>query len=235
MAITRGPKIVRDGLVLYLDAGDRNSYPGSGTTWKDLSGNGNNGTLTNGPTFDSGNGGSISFDGTDDYISMTDKNPSFINSTFPNGLNISFTIKLSNDFSANDGRTILTRNSGAAGTNAFNLSVQSTKKLRFWLANGGTSIVFSNTILNTNEVYIGCLNWDGSTADFFLQGVLDSSTSYAVTPTISTHNTFNIGYWGHAAGWEFNGNIYNVQFYNRALSAAEILQNYNTVKGRFNL
>jgi hypothetical protein len=63
-----GPNIVTDGLVLALDAGSKKSYAGSGTTWKDLSGNGNNGTLVNGPTFNSANGGSIVFDGVDDYV-----------------------------------------------------------------------------------------------------------------------------------------------------------------------
>jgi hypothetical protein len=64
--------IVRNGLVLYLDAGIANSYPGSGTTWFDLSGNNNNGTLTNGPAFNSGNGGYIDFDGTNDYVTIPD-------------------------------------------------------------------------------------------------------------------------------------------------------------------
>lgn len=60
--------IVTNGLVLALDAAKKDSYPGSGTVWRDISGNGNNGTLTNGPTFNSGNGGSIVFDGVDDYV-----------------------------------------------------------------------------------------------------------------------------------------------------------------------
>lgn len=64
--------IIRNGLVLYLDAGISNSYPGSGTTWTDLSGNGNNGTLTNGPTFSTGNGGYIAFDGSNDYVTIPD-------------------------------------------------------------------------------------------------------------------------------------------------------------------
>ena len=59
--------IVTDGLVFYVDAGNSNSYPGSGTTWSDLIGS-NDGALTNGPTFDSANGGSIVFDGTNDYV-----------------------------------------------------------------------------------------------------------------------------------------------------------------------
>ena len=70
MAVSAGPKIVKDGLVLCLDAGNSESYPGSGTTWTDLSGNGNNGTLTNGPTFNTGSLGSISFDGINDYCDV---------------------------------------------------------------------------------------------------------------------------------------------------------------------
>ena len=69
------PSIVTDGLSLYLDAANTRSYPGSGTAWYDLSGNVNHGTLVNGPTFDSGNAGSIVFDGTNKYVN------------FPNPLN----------------------------------------------------------------------------------------------------------------------------------------------------
>ena len=65
------PRIVTSGLVLALDAADRNSYPRTGTTWTDLSGNGYNGTLTNSPTFSNSNGGSIIFDGTNDYTSTS--------------------------------------------------------------------------------------------------------------------------------------------------------------------
>ena len=71
MAFGNGPSIVTNGLVLSLDAADRNSYPGSGTTWRDLSGRDNNGTLINGPTFDSANGGNIVCDGINDYILQT--------------------------------------------------------------------------------------------------------------------------------------------------------------------
>ena len=70
MGLSHSPRIVTDGLVFCVDAGDKMSYPGAGTTWTDLSKNRNNGTLTNGPTFDSANGGSIVFDGTDDYVNF---------------------------------------------------------------------------------------------------------------------------------------------------------------------
>ena len=66
MATNGGPNIIEDGLVFAVDATNKKSYPGSGTTWTDLAGN-NIGTLTNSPTFDSGNGGNLVFDGTDDY------------------------------------------------------------------------------------------------------------------------------------------------------------------------
>ena len=67
-------EIVKDGLVLWLDANDKSSYPGSETTWNDLSLGDNNGTLTNGPTFDSNFGGNIVFDGVDDYVSISETN-----------------------------------------------------------------------------------------------------------------------------------------------------------------
>lgn len=70
MGFYRGPHIVTDGLVLALDAANPTSYPGSGTTWRDLSGNNNSGSLVNGPTFNSVNGGSIVFDGSNDYVNI---------------------------------------------------------------------------------------------------------------------------------------------------------------------
>ena len=79
MALSHSPKIVTDGLVLCLDAGDRKSYSGSGTTWTDRSGEGNNGTLVNGPTFDSGNGGSIYFDGGNDDCDIESSAVSILN------------------------------------------------------------------------------------------------------------------------------------------------------------
>ena len=71
MGLSHSPTIVTDGLVLCLDAADKRSYPGTGTTWTDRSGNNHHGPLTNGPAFTSDNGGILTFDGTDDYMQMT--------------------------------------------------------------------------------------------------------------------------------------------------------------------
>ena len=70
MGVFAGPEITESGLVLALDAGNLKSYPTTGTTWTDLSGRGNTGTLTNGPTYSSANGGSIVFDGVNDYVTV---------------------------------------------------------------------------------------------------------------------------------------------------------------------
>ena len=70
MSTRYNPSIVRDNLVLYLDAANTKSYTGSGTTWTDISGKGHHGTLDNGPTFSSGNMGYISLDGTNDHINF---------------------------------------------------------------------------------------------------------------------------------------------------------------------
>jgi hypothetical protein len=72
MAFGNGPKIVTNGLVLSLDAADRNSYSGTGTAWNDLSGNGNNGSFVNSPTFSGSNGGSLNFNGSSNYTTFGD-------------------------------------------------------------------------------------------------------------------------------------------------------------------
>ena len=86
--------IVTDGMVLNLDAGTPLSYPGSGTTWTDLSGNGRNGTLTNGPTYNSANGGSIVFDGSNDYISFNNVTTSSLGLTSSSGATLSCWLKI---------------------------------------------------------------------------------------------------------------------------------------------
>ena len=67
-AVEGGPNVVYNGLVLYLDAANNKSYVSGSTSWNDLTSNQNVGTLTNGPTFNTGSGGSIVFDGVDDYV-----------------------------------------------------------------------------------------------------------------------------------------------------------------------
>jgi hypothetical protein len=74
MAVNTRNSIVTNGLVLYLDAANRISYVSGSTAWNDMSGFSNNGTLVNGPTFNTGDGGSIVFDGVNDYITLGTQN-----------------------------------------------------------------------------------------------------------------------------------------------------------------
>jgi hypothetical protein len=236
MAYNFSPKIVTDGLVLYLDAANTRSYVSGSTVWNDLSRNGYNGVLTNGPTFNSSNGGSIVFDGTNDYVNLSSyANNSLWNGLWPTGLSFSTTIKLASPLPLiSDGRSIFVRGSGGAGNNYFNFSLQSNRQLRFWI--GDYVPAFTTTLLNVSLIYHVILTWDKSNVRFYVNGILDSTT---INTNILTNNTAAVLNLGSAigafSGWEFPGSIYNFSVYNRALSATEIQQNYNTTKTRFGL
>jgi hypothetical protein len=229
-------KIVTSGLVLALDAADRNSYPGSGTTWNDLSGNGYNGTLTNGPTFNSGNGGSIVFDGTNDYVTGS-------------GLS-------SFDLSTNQNYSICTwinptfADTSATSSAIFNYSGPGASFLRTYLRWEGTSLGF---YLDTADSGGGsawrfkptfaantwnCLCFTHTSANtglYYFNGISYAPTIAASNPkTGVTGFAATIGY-GSVNSYYWRGNIATISIYDRVLSPQEILQNYNAQKSRFNL
>ena len=211
--------LVKDGLVLALDAGRTLSYPGSGTTWTDLSGNGNTGTLTNGPTYSSANGGSLVFDGVNDRVDVL--NPG-ISQTFT----VSAWVNCSNVASSNN---IVSKNGPY-----FMRIVNS--KVRFNVLTSVGSWLFQNgtTTLSNNIWYNFSMTYDSS----FFKGYINSNLEFntAKTGSISTNNGLHIGYTpaaGEQAG--FNGNIAQVSIYNRALTAQEIQQNFNATRGRYGI
>jgi len=238
MAYQNGPKIVTNGLVLCLDAGNPKSYPGNGTSWIDLSRNGNNGTLTNGPTFSSVNGGSIVFDGTNDYVrvSSTSVIPASTSFTFNIWLNYSLSggavfrdivnnrepvtgagFLFTTDFASQNGKIRVQLNTSAAGN-----SYTST----------GRSIA-----TGTPKCASVIVNRESNLLIFYIDGIFDASFSISGLGNISSTRPFDIGWDEPFANPQayFLGTIYSSQVYNRALSAAEILQNYNATKGRFKL
>jgi hypothetical protein len=145
------PEIVTNGLVLNLDAGFVPSYPRSGTTWSDLSLNGNNGTLTNGPTYSSDGGGSIVFDGTNDYIAFTDSN------LLPTaGLTLSCWFKTS------VGDKWLIDKSAAGVVNGYNLISTSANGIQLTINNRQFSL--SNSIITGNWMVITG-TWTPSTSE----------------------------------------------------------------------
>jgi len=214
-------KIITSGLVLALDAADRNSYPGSGTTWNDMSGNGNNGTLTNGPTFSNN---SIVFDGTNDRVDISHN--SLYN--FTTGLTISCWYKTTVGLDS----YIITKSNdsfylciGPTGTTA--------NKMSFFLNGVSGGWLQSTANANTGNWTHVSATWIGGISYIYLNGVLDISGSRPGTLQIGT-STVNLAY--RVDGNKYlNGSIANFQLYNQALSSTEILQNYNAQKSRFNL
>jgi hypothetical protein len=213
-----GGGFTTSGLVLHLDAGNPASYPGSGTVWTDLSGYGNNATLTNGPTFNSANGGSILFDGSNDYA------PTSTNG-FPFGSaagTISTWVKASQI--DNNYRWVFAYGLDVLGASRFLGFNGST----YYFGGYGDDITApgfsSNTWVNLTGVY------NGTTASMYVNGVLVAGATNKSWNTIN--NVSTVGRQTNG-GEYFNGKIAQVLVYNRALSDTEILNNFNAVKSRF--
>jgi len=239
MGITYNPRIVSSGLVLALDAGNSKSYPGSGTTWTDLSGSGNIGTLTNGPTYSSANGGSIGFDGTNDYVSFSNSSSlQFLNRlpytleawVYPTrnpGLNNYTGIFDREDSSvgSRDGYDLLFL--GSSGTDT-------TFYIERFTTGAQTSIggVVLNQSVSVNNWHHIVGTYDGTTLSLYRNG------SSAGTPGTTTGNITNSSKTltlGVRGGQYFDGRISNAKIYNRALSAAEVSQNFNATRGRYGI
>lgn len=218
--LAASPSIVTSGLVLHLDAGNPASYPGSGTTWTDLSGQGNNATLTGGPTFDSGNGGSIVFDGVDDHAPTTDNG-------FPFGSSPG-TISCWAKAATVSGFYIWVFSYGSPSIGGSRFI--GTSDATYYYGGYGDDITAPGVTINTWFNMVG--TYDGSVASMYINGVLVSGPTSKSWNTIAGTSTVgkqtnNIQNW--------NGNIAQVLVYDRALTAGEILQNFNVDKSRFGL
>lgn len=239
MGFNYSPKTINTGLILYLDAANTKSYPGSGTTWNDLSGNGNNGILTNGPTFNSADAGSIVFDGTNDNVLITNasnlQNQNLTVSLWVYITNIPSSLSTLIDFShgaaPNQGWVIQTEN-GTTGRN-FYFAYYSTST--FQPASGIGSGVGVALTLNTWQNIVFTKN--NTTVIGYKNGVAIFNPSLAASPTITYVNGRNNLMIDGAIGFtRYIGGRYSMcQIYNRELSSAEILQNYNAIRSRFGL
>ena len=231
MAIFKNnPPIVTNGLVVYVDAANRQSYPGSGTTWSDLSGNGKNGT-TSGATYGSQNGGVFNFDGINDTISFGTGNTFFpltnftidlwfqskgtvpTTGTLP-GL-FGFTFGIRTRFGSSNSLIF----GASSGSTIQDLTYTHTSDFR---DNGSwNNIIFQATPTNS---YI------------YLNGELKASRSLTwLGNTIWPTNTWNLGTDNNDVNRFFTGSIASYKMYNTALTLPEIQQNYNATKTRFGL
>jgi hypothetical protein len=226
----QNPGIVTSSLVLNLDTLIPSSYPGTGTTWFDLSGNGYNGTLTNGATFTNNNGGAIVLDGTNDYIDCGTSIRSLLHGnagiTFEGWYNLAnittddglFAIRASGDGNwfwniRPGGSTFDTGYSTSVSTNARSIANPFLSRLNTW--------VHINTTYTSGALVT------------YINGVLVDSLNITGTVNISSGAVFTIGSYSAPGTYSMQGNIGSFRTYSRNLSAAEVLQNFNATRGRF--
>jgi hypothetical protein len=256
-----GPHIVTDGLVLSLDAANIKSYTSGSTTWFDRSGFGTNGTLTNGPTFSSANGGIIVFDGVNDSINNTVNLTQIDNITNSSPFTFSSTFRLLSmpTVSAATVGGILMKGSynPSYGLNIVfsgdSGGVRTTARIYYGLRNltgtAGVTPGYGSITENSNlSLVIG--QWykvdmvhefagTTHTLNLYINGVLNKQTTStnALYP-INFQNTATLSIGNQVLGGNIvytNTQISNTQIYNRALSAQEVQQNYNATKTRFGL
>jgi hypothetical protein len=220
--------VARYGLVLELNAGNPTSYAGSGSTWYDTSGTGNNGTLTYGPTYNSTNGGVVVLDGVDDYVTCANSTSLqitnaltleiwFYNTASVDGLGMIVKGPLSSDY---DYMLYLTGNSTLA---------------YFYKKDSGGGIHYGGTTLSllNRWLHIVVTHTSGGVYTMYANGVAIDSAGFSNSTIRSSSNPLFIG-----AGWSpdyFYGNVGETRIYNVALSATQVLQNYNATKGRYGL
>ena len=230
MGLSHSPHIVTDGLVLCLDAANRRSYPGAGTTWTDLSGNGNNGTLTNGPSFSGANGGGIVFDGADDRGTFTSPIISTSSQTYEIWTNARASA------SAAGGFAYLLHNNGTSSTTGGSYLTIGIKPTQQYYAalNGAWTTMSSGVTANNSNIVQIILTWDGSTQKMYVNGDLKDSEALTGTPQ-SFSTTTSFGDYKSSTYRMIQGNIYSIKIYNRALTASEIQQNFNALRGRFGI
>lgn len=224
MAILRGPDIVRDGLLLALDAGSPKSYPGSGTTLYDLSGKENHAAF-GGATYSSNKYGVLSLDGTDDRVTIQDVNGDFdfgigdfsiclwikqsYDTTYPHLFSIddqsNFSLKAVRPDAASDPRRLYVYQ--------------------------GYSVTFTNSYLTLNEWEMITLTRNDQTHKLYINGAISDTVTDTSGPKNITAGYAYLGWgWGSEYSPQERGPVY---VYNFALSDDQVLQNYKAQKFRF--
>lgn len=250
MAFQRGPNIVTNGLVLALDAANPKSYPGSGTTWRDLCRN-NNGTLVNGPTFSSADGGSILFDGVDDFANLGQAG------NFPTTQSFTVSIWFKTSYAGSNQQQVIGKSNLVFATNNYigysigmNVCTASPPDIgKFGIAvvtdlypTANSLMRRQTTLVYNNNSWVNAVTtYDGSRTRsgilIYMNGVLSTMTDFdsaSITGSILNASNFQIAA-RDGAQLNFQGQTSIAQIYNRALTALEVEQNYNAQKSRFNL
>ena len=229
MALHHNPRIVTSGLVLHLDPADKNSYPGTGISCKNLSGDSNNGSLSGGVTYSNLNNGIFILDGIDDYVAVPDSNSLDItdNITISFWFNVyAYTLAL---YSVNFFKKFV--NTNTANFIFYFDGTFTPKKLLVYANRGG---VWSSVSPTTGDIPINTwthITWTyNSVTGGFLYVYGNRLSTVGVGSGVLATNSTEV-----AIGDKLNGAMASSQIYNRVLTAEEVLQNYNALKGRFGL
>lgn len=233
MSVHAGPNTIKSGLVLHLDASNPKSYPGTGITWFDLSGNNNHGTLTNMSVpscyVRTYGGKAIQFDGLDDYVTI----PSSSSLQITGAITISFWANITNNavFSG----LISKSSSGADGEFEISADFRSGGTLAAWRPGIGSSLAnFFSGLTGSWNYYAFTCNGSavGSTVTCYRNNVLFGTITTNSSVRTASANPLTIGARG---AFYASASLDHIQIYNRILSLAEIQQNYNATRGRFGL
>jgi hypothetical protein len=238
--IDSGQKIITTGLALHWDAGQRRSYPTSGTTWSDISGNNKNGTITNGPTFNSSNGGSIAFDGLNDYVSIGVG--SGVNQLGTGNFTITGWFRRPNTgiFAGNiigDYYTGGVETNGEWQVLAGSNNNTGTTTIYVYRAGFSGWVYLNQTTGFATDTWVNfALSRIGSTITLYANGgAVGSTVTDSGTWGTATGN-LNVGIDGDNASEGFNGRLATIMVYKgKGLTSTEVLQNYNALKSRFGL
>lgn len=237
MGISYNPGIVTNGLVGYWDAGNPKSYPGSGTTWSDLSGNRYNGTLANSPTFSSDNGGNFAFNGSSQRVSV------------PYTAGLAPTAQISYEafaYLANWNITsdirILSKTEGGGYHMALNDGTILASSLGGVIYAGGAyrAVKISRTLLSSGWHHVA-FTFDGQYYKMYLDGINVDTYNHGSVTTLSYSNSNHLvvgaeaGTGTNVAGNYWSGKIASVKVYNRGLTENEVERNFGASRGRFGI
>ena len=224
MSATIAPNMITDGLIFYLDAANTKSYVGTGTSWNDISGFERNGTLTNGPTFSNSNSGTITLDGTNDFVSIVSFSLVITGGTFitwirRNGTQVDYSGLLYNRVSLGTG-----------------LSVETSNRIGYsWNNESNTWGWNTNLTIPDLQLCMCAISVNSTSAVAYIcQSSGISSATNSVSHGSATLETLRVGYDGLSNRY-FKGNVSQGLIYNRDLSSTEIEQIFRTTKGRYGL
>ena len=232
MTVEAGPNIVNDGLIVNLDAANSKSYPGTGATWTDLSGTGNNGTLVNTPTYSSSNNGYFTFNGNNNNA-----NAGLANVLFP-GPSITRTMDFFIKPGSNTGQQIYV--GIRVSTNRLYVANES----GFWDVGFGDYAYNSNYTGTRANVTLSwthiCLVINNGICTLYVNG--NQTITKTADTSVSLSGQYSIGsYFTETARDTSNdppqgiSDVSSFKIYNRALSLSEVLQNFNALRGRYGI